>query len=67
MKISETKKLLRDMCRIMGHDYKFGKPPVNEYARTRCSRCKKKYELVAYEEIGMVVYNSKAIARINIS
>lgn len=57
MKISETKKLLRDMCRIIGHEYgKFGK----------CTRCKKKLPFVIWESVGMVVYNKGAIIQIMI-
>jgi hypothetical protein len=55
MKISETKKLLRDMCRALGHDCgKYGK----------CTRCQKKLPWIIWESIGIVIYNKLGVTKI---
>ena len=57
MKISETKKFLRDLCRTIGHDRgKYG----------RCTRCKKGLGFVIWESIGMVIHHPKGITKIKI-
>jgi hypothetical protein len=54
MKISETKKFLRDLCRTIGHDHgKFN----------RCTRCKKKLGFVIWEACGQVIYNPLGVAK----